>query len=280
MRRFEGKVVVITGAARGQGRAHALAFAEEGADVVALDICSQIPSVPYEMATRADLEVTAESVTRAGARVLARACDVRSSRQLEQAMKEAAEELGPVEVLVANAGIFGLAPVWELTETAWADMIEVNLTGVWRSVKAVAPYMIDRRSGSIILTSSVNGLEGAVGFSHYVAAKHGVIGLMRSVALELGPYDIRCNAVLPGAVDTPMTDWQAMYDVMAGRPNGTPEDRLTSGRNWSALAGTALLPPSAVSRAILWLASDDAAEITGVCLPVDAGHLILPGRKG
>ncbi|MGH9294393.1 MAG: mycofactocin-coupled SDR family oxidoreductase, partial [Acidimicrobiales bacterium] len=216
MKRFQGKVVLITGAARGQGRAHALAFAAEGADIVALDICGQISSVPYEMATPAELEETAEGVAKAGARVLARACDVRSQTELEEAVKQASDELGPIDVLVANAGIFGLAPVWEITETAWADMMDVNLTGVWRSVKAVAPSMMERRGGSIVLTSSVNGAEAGVGFGHYVAAKHGVVGLMRSVALELGPYGIRCNAVMPGAVDTPMTDWQGMYDMIAG----------------------------------------------------------------
>jgi SDR family mycofactocin-dependent oxidoreductase len=272
-----GRVALITGAARGQGRAHAVALAAAGADIVATDISKPIATVPYELATPEDLAGTVAEVRNLGRDVIGMDCDVRDSTALSEVVQAAVSHFGKIDILVANAGIWALGPLWELTEDQWQDMIDVNLTGVWRSIKAVVPTMIASRRGSIVLTSSVNGLEAGPGYGHYVAAKHGVLGLMRNAALELGRYNIRCNAVCPGFVDTKMNDWQGAYDMMAGGPGGTREHRQSGAHSWSALAGRGALSPAAISKAVLWLASDDAADVTGVALPVDGGHMILPG---
>lgn len=274
-----GQVALVTGAARGQGRSHALALAEAGADVIAVDACRDVGTAPYPLATRADLDATAKDVEGLGRKVIAVECDVRDGAALDDAVRRGAAELGRIDVLVANAGIWALGRLWEITDDQWQEMIDINLTGAWRSVKAVAPTMIEQGSGSIVLTSSVNGFEAGAGMTHYVAAKHGVLGLMRNAAIELGPYNVRCNAVCPGIVDTKMNDWQGAYDMMAGREGGTPQDRRDNAYGWSAIAGRGLLEPGTVSRSVVFLASDDARDITGVALPVDGGHAVLPGSN-
>lgn len=276
MSRLDGKVAFITGGARGQGRAHALTLAREGADIVVVDIADEIQSVPYDLARSEDLEETVAQVEDLDRRALAIQADVRSRQQLDEAVSRGIGELGKIDILCANAGIWSRAPFWEISDEMWHDMIDVNLTGVWRSAKAVAPHMIERRQGAIAMTSSVNGLEPGPNYAHYVAAKHGVVGLVRNVALDLAPFGVRCNAVCPGAIDTPMNDWQGAYDMFAGHEGGTREDRSEGGRHFHALAGRSLLPPEALSNAILWLVSDEAEHVTGVALPVDAGHMILP----
>jgi len=180
---------------------------------------------------------------------------------------------------VANAGIYGITPFWEITDAEWDNVIATNLSGVWRSAKAVAPHMIERGSGSIIMTSSVAGLEPGANYAHYVSAKHGVLGLMRTVALELAPKGIRCNAICPGSVDTGMTNWAGVYDMMAGHSNGTRDDLLSGGKYYHALKGTGMLHPDVIADAAAWLASDAASAVTGVALPVDAGHLLLTGTN-
>lgn len=272
-----GQVAFVTGAARGQGRSHALALAEAGADIVAVDACTDVGTAPYPLATPADLEATAKEIEALDRRVVAVRCDVRDSAGLDEAVRQAVAELGRIDVLVANAGIWALAKLWEITDAQWQEMLDINLTGAWRSVKAVVPRMIEQKKGSIVLTSSVNGFEAGGGMTHYVAAKHGVLGLMRNAALELGPYNIRCNAVCPGFVDTKMNEWQGAYDMMAGHEGGTPQDRVDSAYNWNALAARGALAPASISRSVVFLASDDARDITGVALPVDGGHAILPG---
>jgi SDR family mycofactocin-dependent oxidoreductase len=280
MTNLTGRVALVTGAARGQGRSHAVALAQAGADVVGLDACKDVDSVPYPLAKPDDLDETGKLVQAEGRQFLGRECDVRSSQSLDEAIQVGLERFGRIDILVANAGIWGLGVLWELTDAQWQDMIDVNLTGVWRTLKAVLPTMIEAHRGSVILTASVNGLEGGPGYAHYVAAKHGVVGLMRNAALELGPFGVRCNAVCPGFIDTAMNDWQGAYDMMAGAPGGTPEDRRVGAYNWSALAGQGMLPTAAISDAVVWLASDAAARITGVTLPVDSGHMVLPGSNG
>jgi SDR family mycofactocin-dependent oxidoreductase len=275
-----GQVALVTGAARGQGRSHALALAAAGADIVAVDACTDVATAPYPLATPDDLAATAKEIEQLDRRVVAVQTDVRDSAGLEAAVEQGIAELGRLDVLVANAGIWALGKLWEITEAQWQEMLDINLTGVWRSVKAVVPHMIEQRAGSIVLTSSVNGFEAGGGMTHYVAAKHGVLGLMKNAALELGPYGIRCNAVCPGFMDTKMNEWQGAYDMMAGHEGGTPEDRRRSAYNWHALARRGALAPSSVSRSVVFLASDDAADITGVALPVDAGHMVLPGFNG
>jgi SDR family mycofactocin-dependent oxidoreductase len=276
---LHGRVALVTGAARGQGRSHAVTLAQAGADIVAADICRPVGTAPYPMATREDLDTTVAEVEKLDRRALPVECDTRSSADLDAAVAAGLAEFGKIDILVANAGIWALGKLWELTDEQWQDVVDINLTGAWRSIKAVVPSMIENRGGSIVLTASVNGFEGGAGMSHYVAAKHGVLGLMKNAALELGGYNIRCNAVCPGIVDTQMNDWQGAYDMMAGRPGGTPEDRQYAAYNWSVLAGRGLLRPSTISKAVLWLASDDSADVTGVALPIDGGHSILPGSN-
>ena len=274
---LDGKVALITGGSRGQGRAHALTCAREGADVIIVDIADQMSTVPYQMARQDDLDETAKQVEALDRRILALKGDVRDQGQLDAAVAQGIAEFGKIDILIANAGIWTQAPFWELTDEAWDEMIGVNLTGVWKSAKAVARHMIERQSGSIVITSSTNGIEPGLNYAHYVAAKHGVIGLMKNIALELAPYGIRCNSINPGAIRTPMTDHQGAWDMFAGHPGGTEADLIEGGYHFTALKGTAFMDPQVIADTALYLNSDLAAKVTRVTIPVDAGHLILTG---
>jgi SDR family mycofactocin-dependent oxidoreductase len=274
---LDGKTVFITGAARGQGRAHALTSAREGADVLLLDVPEAISAVQYPLGTEADLDVTKKEVEALGRRAITVTGDVRSQATLDQAVAHGISELGKIDIVIANAGVWNLAPFWEITAEAWQAMIGTNLTGVWQTLKAVAPHMIERESGSIVITTSMNAHEGGPNFAHYTAAKHGLLGLMRTVALELAPFGIRCNAVSPGAIRTPMNDHQIGYDMMAGHEGGTEDDYIAGGYSYAALKGHSMLPPEVIADAALFLNSELASAITGVALPVDAGHLLLTG---
>ena len=274
---LDGKVALITGGSRGQGRAHALTCAREGADVIIVDIADQMATVPYTMARQDDLDETAKQVEALDRRILALKGDVRDQAQLDAAVAQGIAEFGKIDILIANAGIWTQAPFWELTDDQWDEMIGVNLTGVWKSAKAVAPHMIERQSGSIVITSSTNGIEPGLNYAHYVAAKHGVIGLMKNIALELAPYGIRCNSINPGAIRTPMTDHQGAWDMFAGHPGGTEADLIEGGYHFTALKGTTFMDPQVIADTALYLNSDLAAKVTGVTIPVDAGHLILTG---
>ncbi|AFR50644.1 mycofactocin-coupled SDR family oxidoreductase [Gordonia sp. KTR9] len=274
---LDGKTVLITGGARGQGRAHALTSAREGADVILLDITRQLDSVDYPLATADDMAETVRQVEALDRRALTFDADVRDQTQLDDAVAAGIAEIGKIDVLIANAGIWTRAPFWEMSEQMWSDMMDVNLTGVWKSAKAVAPHMIERQSGSIVITSSVNGLEPGMNYAHYVATKHGVIGLMKNIALELAPHGIRCNSINPGAIRTPMTDQQGAWDMFAGHEGGTPEDLIEGGYHFHALKGHSFMPPEVIANTALYLNSDLAASVTGVTIPVDAGHLLLTG---
>jgi SDR family mycofactocin-dependent oxidoreductase len=274
---LDGKTVLITGGARGQGRAHALVSAREGADVILVDIADQIATVPYAMAKESDLAETVKQVEALDRRALSVVADVRDQSQMDAAVASGIAEFGKIDVLIANAGIWTQGPFWELSEQSWDDMIGVNLTGVWKSAKAVAPHMIERQAGSIVITSSVNGLEPGQNYAHYVSAKHGVIGLMKNIALELAPHGIRCNSINPGAIKTPMTDHQGAWDMFAGHEGGTEEDMMAGGYSFHALKGYTFMPPEVIANTALYLNSDLAAAVTGVTIPVDAGHMILPG---
>jgi SDR family mycofactocin-dependent oxidoreductase len=263
--RFAGQVVLVTGAARGQGRSHAVRFAAEGADVIAVDYCSEPESgLPYPAARPADLEETAALVTRAGGRIVTCATDIRDHDGLREAVVAATAQLGPVDVAVANAGILSFGLTWELSEREWRDVVDTNLTGGWNTAKAVIPEMIDQgNGGSIIFTSSVSGMRWTPFLGHYVASKHAVIGLMRNLANELAPHRIRVNVICPSAVDTVMANDAAIGDLLDGhddwRPSFTnpmPMQRMTT---------------DDVSNAVLWLSSEEARYITGVVLPIDAG---------
>ena len=257
------RVALVTGAARGQGRAHALALARAGADILACDLAADQPTVPYRLATEADLDQTACSVLETGRRCTTVRADAASVEQMAEAV-ERAGELGAVEVVCANAGVISFGRSWELTEAQWDQVVATNLKGVWATCRAAIPGMIERgRGGSIVITGSAASQRGYPGISHYAAAKHGVIGLMRSLAIELAAHRIRVNCVLPGGVRTPMGTDVAMQGWLATEPDAS--------RALTALLPVDVVEPEDVSAAVAWLASDAARFVTGVVLPVDAG---------
>ena len=271
--RFEGQVVLVTGAARGQGRATAEAFAREGARVIAADACQPVASDSPGSGPD-DLAATVEAIERAGGQVLARQCDVRDQTSLDDVVKQGLGAFGRLDIVSAQAGIAGFGKSHELTEDQWSNMLNINLSGVWRTCRAAIPHLIaGERGGSIILTSSGAGLRGMPDVSHYVAAKHGVVGLMRSLALELGAHSIRVNAVCTTTVNTPLI--RNPKHLQAFRPdleNPTLDDAAKSARRMNVLP-VPWIEPEDVSNAILWLCSSEARYITGVALPVDAGFL-------
>lgn len=268
MGKLEGKVAFITGAARGQGRTHAVRLAQEGADIIAVDLCGQIATVPYPMATPEDLEQTVKEVQAEGRKIVARQADVRDAAALRRAYEEGVAELGPASIVLANAGIGPMSPT--PTDEDWDDVIDVNLTGVYNTGRVAIPSMIEAgNGGAIVLTTSTGGLIGVgtdqPGLLGYTAAKHGVVGLMRSWANFLAPHFIRVNAVAPTGCRTPMVMNEATIQVMMANPqlavamaNPIPVD---------------LVEPEDVSNAIAWLVSDEARYVTGSVVPVDAGAL-------
>ncbi len=273
MGKLDGKVAFITGAARGQGRSHAIRLAEEGADIVAVDICQPIETVPYASATEDDLAETVLLVEKAGQRALAAEADIRSSEQLDEAVVRAKESFGHIDILVSNAGIWSLShESWKLDDETWQTMLDINLTGQWKTTKAVIPTMIEQGTGgAITITSSSIGLKATTGNVHYTSAKHGVIGLVRTLAHELAPYAIRCNAVCPTSVDTTMITNDAIYQLFRPdleHPTFADTEEALTGLNIMPIA---LLSPLDVSNAICWLVSDEARYVTGIALPVDAG---------
>lgn len=274
---LDGKVALITGAARGQGRAHAVTCAREGADVVLLDIADQIPTVTYKLADATDFSQTVAEVEAHGGGVIAVTADIRDQEALDNAVTQGIKAFGHIDILIANAGIVSLAPFWELTDEQWDVMIGVTLTGTWKSVKAVAPHMIERGEGSIVITSSMNGIEAAVNYAHYVAAKHGLLGLMKAMALELAPHNVRCNAICPAAVNTKMVNNPDLRDMIAGHENATEAEFLESGYHNFPLRGRTFLSPQVIADTALFLNSSLAESVTGVSIPVDAGHGLLPG---
>ena len=272
MARLDGKVAFITGAARGQGRSHALRLAEEGADIVALDLCGQIESVPYEMSNEGDLDETIRMVEDLDQRIVARKADVRDLGQVEKVVQEGLSEFGHIDIVCANAGIFTLGPAHELSRGDWDDVIGTNLTGVWKTCRAVIPHMIERGGGgSIIITSSTAGIKGYANTAHYTASKHAVVGLARSLANELAPYMIRVNTVHPTSVDTPMIQNEMTYGLF--RPDLEHPTREDARAAFQALNALPIpwVEARDISNAVLWLASDEARYVTGIMVPVDAG---------
>jgi (+)-trans-carveol dehydrogenase len=273
--KLEGKVAFITGAARGQGRSHAITLAREGADIIAVDICAQVGSVPYPMATPEDLAQTVKEVETLDRRIVATDVDVRDYDALKQALDDGVAQLGRLDIVSANAGIVSYGRVEELPEQTWRDVIDVDLTGEWHAAKAAIPHLrAGGRGGSIILTSSDAGLKALQNLAHYVAAKHGVIGLMRTLALELAADFIRVNALAPTSVNTPMIMNEPTYRVF--RPdleNPTAEDMAGPATAVNVLP-IPWVEPVDISNAVLWLASDEARYVTGITLPVDAGAAI------
>lgn len=278
MGRVAGKVALITGAARGQGRSHAVALAREGADIIALDLCAQIDEVPYPMATKEDLDRTVSEVEALDRRIVARQADVRDIDALSAVVAEGLDAFGRLDIVCANAGITGrYLPLPSLADRVrqFRTVVDVNLTGVFATIEACKQAIIDGgRGGSVIVTSSLAGLRAVGAGGGYAEAKHGLVGLMRSAATELAPHRIRVNSVHPTNVDTPMVVNQAVGQLM--RPDLAVVSRADLDATFAPmnLMPVAFVESTDVSSAVLFLASDESRYITGVTLPVDAGAAI------
>lgn len=277
MGKFDGKVAFITGAARGQGRSHAIRLAEEGANIVAIDICQDVASIAelYPLASQADLDETVRLVEEVGGKIIARKADVRVFQELNAAVQEGIELFGHIDICLANAGVVALKRTWETPEQTWDDVVDINLKGVWNSVRAVIPGMIEHgEGGSIIITSSVAGLKGYPNTSAYSAAKHGVVGIMQSLAAELAEYAIRVNTIHPMNVDTPMLQNQGTYDLfLPDREKPTRDDMAEMCKDF-ALLPIPWADAKDITSAVVWLASDDARYVTGIQLPIDGGTIL------
>ncbi len=265
MGRFTGKVALVTGAARGQGRSHCVALAKEGASIAALDIAADLPYPRYALSRPADLEETCKLVEASGQCALPIQANVCIAAEVTAAIDKVLKEFGQIDILLNNAGIGGVAPFWELTEEQWDSVLSVNLKGPWLVSKYVAPHMMARQYGKIVNTASVSGLRGWANLAHYASAKHGLVGLTRTMAIELAPYRINVNCVLPGSVNSPM------LAGMAKELGLMPEDIH------STFVPNHLFPEiieaQDVTNAVLFLVSDEARYVTGHALAVDAGWL-------
>ena len=265
--RVAGKVAFITGAARGQGRSHAIRLAEEGADVIAVDICRDYGTVPYPMATEADLAQTVKAVQALDRRIIATQADVRDAAAVKAAVDDGVAQLGRLDIVCANAGICTMQPWDEVTPAVWQDTLDTNLTGVWNTMVAGVPHLIAAGGGSIICISSTAGLKGLPFLAPYVAAKHGMVGIARTMANELSSHKIRVNTVHPTGVDTPMgTGLGGLESLINRDPNLGPIYMNT--------LPVQTVDPRDVSNAVLFLASDEARYVTGLEFTVDAGNTI------
>jgi SDR family mycofactocin-dependent oxidoreductase len=258
-----GKVALVTGAARGQGREHSLALAREGASIIAVDICDQIRTVRYDMSTPDDLATTEKLVREVGGRILGRRADVRSLAEMQEAVRDGVAEFGRLDIVVANAGIgSGGRSTMRLSEQEWDDVVDVNLGGVFRTLKASVPAILEGgRGGSVVMIGSTAGVRGMRGIGHYSAAKHGLVGLTKTLAIELADDNIRVNVIHPTGVRSmsPLVQQWAAKAPPAEVRNRLPVDMLEAGD---------------VSNVIRWLVSDQARYITGISLPVDAGFTL------
>jgi SDR family mycofactocin-dependent oxidoreductase len=273
--RVEGKVAFITGAARNQGRSHAVRLAREGADIIAVDLAGPVDTIGmYPPATPDDLAETVREVEKLDRRIVATQADVRDPAALRAALDDGVAQLGKLDIVLANAGVFEIQPSLELTDDAWQEMIDINLTGVWNTCRVALPHLIENGGGSIVLTSSTAGLKGTANTIHYTAAKHGVVGIMRTLANEFGKQSIRVNTVHPTGVDTVMIQNEKTWGLF------TPDDPEPTREKFAELFETLhplpvpYVQPIDISNAILFLVSDEARYITGVTLPVDAGYTI------
>ncbi len=276
--RVEGKVAFITGAARGQGRSHAVRLAQEGADIIAVDLAEEIDSVKrfYPGASAEDLAQTVQEVEALDRRIVATKADVRDYDAVKAALDRGVAELGHVDIVSANAGIFLFGDESHLvSERDWADVIDINLTGVWHTTKAVIPHLIAQGTGgSIILTSSTAGLKGTPNVAAYTSSKHAVVGLMRTLALELAPHSVRVNTVHPTGVATDMILNPAAFRLfLPDTASPTREQAAEVFQSTNALP-VPWVEPVDISNAVLWLASDEARYVTGTELKVDAGYTI------
>ena len=265
--KLEGKVAFITGAARGQGRSHAIRLAQEGADIIAVDICRQIDTVPYPLATPDDLAETVKAVEALDRRIVASVADVRDAAALKTAVDDGVAQLGRLDIVSANAGICTIQSWDEVTPQVWQDTLDTNLTGVWNTMVVSVLHLIAAGGGSIICTSSTAGIKGLPYLAPYVAAKHGVVGIARTMANELARHSIRVNTVHPTGVDTPMGNGLGGLEPLINRdPNLGPIYMNT--------LPVETVDPRDISNAVLFLASDEARYVTGLEFTVDAGNTI------
>ena len=271
---LKGEVALITGAARGQGRAHALHLAELGADLALIDICADVPGVPYPLATPEDLEATAAAAAGLGNRVLTFRADVRDVDAMEAAAAEAAASLGGIDIVVANAGVFAAARAEDTAPEAWEALLSVNLTGAWVTARAAIPHLRARGGGAIVFIASVAALKGIEHLAAYGAAKHGVVGLTRTLAIELAPARIRVNAVCPTNVDTTILHNPHTYALFAPETADPHPERLAEAFGSVNTMPVPWIAADDVAAAVGWLVSDAARFVTGIALPVDAGALL------
>jgi SDR family mycofactocin-dependent oxidoreductase len=262
-------VAFITGAARGQGSSHAVRLAREGADIIALDICAPVSdSVTYPAATREDLAETVRAVEAQGRKVLACEVDIRDDEALRQLVADGVEQFGRLDILVANAGVLSWGRLWELTDEQWNAVIDVNLSGTWRTIRAVLPAMIDAgNGGSIVVVSSTAGLKATPGNGHYSATKYGLVALTNALALEAGEYGIRVNSIHPYSVDTPMVEPDRMAEVFGSHPSYLHSFAPMP------LQPKGFMTTEEVSDVVAWLAGDGSGTLTGTQIPVDKGVL-------
>jgi (+)-trans-carveol dehydrogenase len=275
MGRVEGKVALITGAGRGQGRSHAIRLAEEGADIIAIDIAGPVHTASGQPGTPDDLAITVKEVEALGRRIVNVQADVRDQGALDAAVAAGLAEFGKIDIAVANAGVINYGPLAEVQEEQWQTLLDVNLTGVWHTAKATIPALIASSPGSaLILTASVGALKGAAGTGAYISAKHGVIGLMRTLAIELAPNFVRVNCVAPGNVNTEMlVNDETMRRFLPDVENPTTQQFGEVAKAFHTM-DTPWVEPRDISNAVLFLASDEARWVTGIALPVDAGALL------
>lgn len=275
MGRVDGKVAFITGAARGQGRSHAIRLAEEGADIIAVDIARQVETASGRPATPDDLAITVKEVEALNRRILSVQADVRDQAALDAAVAAGLAEFGKIDIAVANAGVINYGALADVEEQQWQTLLDVNLTGVWHTAKATIAALIESAPGSsLILTASVGALKGAAGTGAYISAKHGVIGLMRTLAIELAPQSVRVNAVAPGNVNTEMlVNDETIRRFLPDVESPTTEQFAEVAKMFHTM-DVSWVEPRDISNAVLFLASEEARYITGIALPVDAGALL------
>ena len=273
---LEGRVAFITGAARGQGRAHAIRLAGEGADIIAIDICGPISeTITYPLGTAEELAETVRAVEATGRKVLAREVDVRDLAALQQVVADGVEQFGRLDILVANAGVLSWGRMWEMSEEQWDTVIDVNLNGTWRTIRAAVPAMIEAgNGGSIIIVSSSAGLKATPGNAHYSASKHGLVALTNSLALEAGEFGIRVNSIHPYSIETPMVEKEAMMDHLRQVPELSAQlhaDAVATRQPRGQEGSAGIHGPEEVSDVVAWLAGDGSATISGSQIAVDRG---------
>jgi SDR family mycofactocin-dependent oxidoreductase len=268
-----GEVALITGAARGQGRSHALALARAGATVVLIDAPEPVETTPYALSTAEDLAQTANEITAGGGHCLIFAADVRSHSRMHEVVREAVAELGRLDIVLANAGVYSVGKVRDLTEQQWREVVDVNLTGVFHTIQASLEPLAAAPRGRIVATASGMGRRGAANIAHYVASKWGVIGLVKSVAIEVAPSGITCNAVLPTVVNTTMIHNEPTYRLFAPHVEAPGIEEVKPAFGSTNPMGIPWVEPSDITDAVMFLLSDKARYISGEALSISAGGM-------